>query len=430
MTLRSGKNYCRDFANEHQAETAEKEQGKVSVEQPMLQQPSQSFDAKSQSSRFTRSSHQSSASSAATRAHAKAQAARAQLAYAEKEADVMKRKAELDASLHVLQCQKAVAAAEAEASAYEEAAIQSGELRQEHHVEADVLSRSQRTSEYVQQQCEFLSNKGSSHHLPWKKEENYIQENEQTRCQVTTKVEQSSPQSEKRMKDKAAGITFSTNPTLQNTPRHTSDYANFYVPEPSGAQDFARYLIRKELVSTGLLQFDEKPENYWAWKASFISATKDLNLTAREEMDLLAKWLGPKSSEQVKRLRAVHILDPSAGLHMVWQRLEECYGSPEVIEDALFKKVEEFPRLTNKDGVKLQELSDILLELECAKQDGSLPGLAYLDTARGVRQIVEKLPFNLQEKWAAVGNQHKETYGVAFQHFFCLHKVHPASSKD
>lgn len=102
---------------------------------------------------------------------------------------------------------------------------------------------------------------------------------------------------------------------------------------------------------------------------------------------------------------------------MVWQRLEECYGTPEVIEDALLKKIEHFPRLTNKDNIKLRELSDILLELECAKQDGALPGLMCLDTPRGVKQIVEKLPFNLQEKWTAVGSKYKEDYRVAFPPF-------------
>lgn len=119
-------------------------------------------------------------------------------------------------------------------------------------------------------------------------------------------------------------------------------------------------------MSAGLLQFDDKPENYWSWKSSFLSATKDLNLSAREELDLMTKWLGAESSEQAKRIRAVHVLNPAAGVHMVWQRLEECYGTPEVIEDALLKKIEHFPRLTNRDNIKLRELGDILLELECA----------------------------------------------------------------
>lgn len=174
--------------------------------------------------------------------------------------------------------------------------------------------------------------------------------------------------------------------------QHAANHEREYLPESKGAQDFARYLIRREMVSAGLLQFDDKPENYWSWKASFLSSTKDLNLSAREELDLLTKWLGAESSEQAKRIRAVHVLNPAAGAAMVWQRLEECYGTPEVIEDALLKKIENFPRLTNRDTVKLRELSDILRELECAKQDGALSGLSYLDTARGVKQIVEKLP--------------------------------------
>lgn len=168
--------------------------------------------------------------------------------------------------------------------------------------------------------------------------------------------------------------------------------------EPKGAEDFARYLIRRKMVSGGLLQFDDKPENYWSWKSSFLSSTKDLNLSAREELDLLTKWL-----------RCTYA--------MVWQRLEECYGTPEVIEDALLKKIENFPRLTNRDTVKLRELSNILLELECAKRDSALPGMSYLDTARGVKEIVEKLPYNIQEKLISFGNKYKEDYGVAFPPF-------------
>lgn len=135
--------------------------------------------------------------------------------------------------------------------------------------------------------------------------------------------------------------------TYPHGTQHSANHEREYVPEPKGTQDFARYLIRRELVSAGLLQFDDKPENYWAWKASFLSSTKDLNLSAREELDLLTKWLGAESSEQAKRIRAVHVLNPDAGTAMVWQSLEECYGTPEVIEDALFKKIENFPRLTS-----------------------------------------------------------------------------------
>ncbi len=88
-----------------------------------------------------------------------------------------------------------------------------------------------------------------------------------------------------------------------------------------------------------------------------------------------------------------------------------------MIENALLKKIENIPKLSNKDNHKLRELGDILLELECAKADGYLPGLAYLDTPRGVNPIVEKLPSNLQDKWIVQGSKYKENYQVAFPPF-------------
>jgi len=82
---------------------------------------------------------------------------------------------------------------------------------------------------------------------------------------------------------------------------------------------------------------------------------------------------------------------------MVWERLEETYGSPEVIESALMKKLDHFPAISYKDTHKLRELGDLLKELEAAKAEGFLPGVIYLDTARGVNPVIEKLPFSLRE---------------------------------
>ncbi len=80
------------------------------------------------------------------------------------------------------------------------------------------------------------------------------------------------------------------------------------------------------------------------------------------------------------RIRLVHINYPDIGFSMVWKRLEECYGSAEAMELALFNKLERFPKLSNKDPQRLRELGDLLLELQTAKAEGYLPGLTYLDT--------------------------------------------------
>ncbi|KAI2663058.1 hypothetical protein H4Q32_002087 [Labeo rohita] len=90
------------------------------------------------------------------------------------------------------------------------------------------------------------------------------------------------------------------------------------------------------------------------------------------------------------------------------------WSTRSMVEHALLKKLEDFPRLSNRDSHKLRELGDILLELECAKSEGYLPGLAYLDTARGLKPIVQKLPYSIQERWITEGFRYKEEYNAPF----------------
>ncbi|XP_012817189.1 uncharacterized protein LOC105947022 [Xenopus tropicalis] len=102
---------------------------------------------------------------------------------------------------------------------------------------------------------------------------------------------------------------------------------------------------------------------------------------------------------------------------MAWQRLDECYGAPEIIEESLWKRIDGFGKISNKDHQRLRELGDLLMELQAAKEEGDFPGLAVLDTARGINSIVQKLPFFLQERWMTQGSNYKELHHVHFPPF-------------
>ena len=189
--------------------------------------------------------------------------------------------------------------------------------------------------------------------------------------------------------------------------------------------ELAKYLARSQIVSSGLTRFNDQPEHFLSWKSSFINAIEGLDLNAGEEMDLLIKWLGTESAEHARRIKSVNVRNSSAGLKLIWERLEEMYGSPEAIEGALFAKIEKFPKIGPRDHLRLRELSDLLSEIEAAKQEGYLPGLSYLSTARGVNPIVDKLPYGLQEKWMMEGSLYKQEHRVAFPPFsFFLDFVH------
>lgn len=111
------------------------------------------------------------------------------------------------------------------------------------------------------------------------------------------------------------------------------------------------------------------------------------------------------------------VSNPTSGVRVIWRRLEDYYGCPEVIEQAMLKRLDAFPRITNKDIHRLRDLGDLLLELQSAKESSRLPGLAYLDTARGVNPIAEKLPFSLQDKWITQGSRYKEDHKIYFPPF-------------
>ncbi|CAE1321719.1 unnamed protein product [Acanthosepion pharaonis] len=224
----------------------------------------------------------------------------------------------------------------------------------------------------------------------------------------------------------------------------TNSEASFrYFPDPSEdhrrrcstenrhdhSSDLMRYFARRELLQASMLKFSDRPKDYRAWRRSFRNSIVDLRLTPSEEMDLLVKWLGPASTEHANRLRTAYLNHPEKGLQEIWKRLEKCYGSPEAIEDSLFERIHRFPKVT-KDYDRLRELSDLLTELQAAKDDGDLPGLALLDTARGLRPIVEKLPPTLRDQWTSHGTTYKRKHQVPFPPFSVFTKFIEQQAED
>lgn len=382
----------------------------------------------------------SSSSSAAAKARAKAEAAKVRLSFAEKEIELKLEKARLEASMELLNCEKEAAAAVAEADAYSEVGSNiNNDIHSKLGPDPTPIDKAKRTREYVINQRKSESTEFLLQHddndviissLPTEVIKNKGQNNPfynlnpesnlfyPAHCTQTTELPfiQERPETYQGDYRQDAPPTqvfsrpnFNMPPTKSNPPPQNYSESNI--------TDFVRYVTRRELVVAGLAQFNDKPQNYRAWKRSFENATVGLNLSPSEEMDLLLKWLGRESAEHVEQIRAIHINKPEAGLLMAWNRLEQRYGSADALEDALFKRLDSFPKITNRDYSKLTKLSDMLMEFQSAKDEGDLHGLSYLDTARGINPIVQKLPFCMQEKWASVGASYKRAHGGSFPPF-------------
>lgn len=84
--------------------------------------------------------------------------------------------------------------------------------------------------------------------------------------------------------------------------------------------DIVKFIVRREL----LLVLCSSMIVLRRWRASFINALRDLNLSGSEEMDLLVKWFGSESADHAKRIRAVHICYPQQGLRVIRTQLNKC----------------------------------------------------------------------------------------------------------
>nr|XP_054593728.1 uncharacterized protein LOC129160752 [Nothobranchius furzeri] len=408
----------------------------------------------------TRSNVTSASSVSAARARAKAEAAKVRASYASQEAKLklekVAREAErltreaqnqleatrIDTELEVLTLNREADAAVAEAQVLEDVAEMHGNVENVKS-ESEERLRLQRISDYVHSQdhnqspfepvsvqpesqnsfrtwlppaslAEFQYSKskpnpemGDGTHPPSKNLSKL------TRAESKTEIERTDPR------------TYTG--AQSQTPRKMLPVNVSQPPDP-----LAQYMARRDLVASGLYQFDDKPENYHAWRSSFINAVAEVQLTETQELDLMTKWLGKESGQQIRCIRSVYVNNASLSLHKAWERLNDCYGAPEIIEQSLFQRLDSFPKIRAKDHVRLRELGDLLTEIQGAKEDGFLTGLTYLDTSRGIGPIVDKLPYGLQEKWVSSGSDFKEENNGRFPPFsyFCDFVCHEAKKRN
>ncbi|XP_060075270.1 uncharacterized protein LOC132554958 [Ylistrum balloti] len=186
----------------------------------------------------------------------------------------------------------------------------------------------------------------------------------------------------------------------------------------TGLNDLTKFMLKKDLLMGRLTQFTDKPEEYRVWKMSFLNVVKELDVSPQEQLDLLSKWLGPESRKQAVSLRAANIHDPPQALCKIWTRLSEKYGAPEQIELSLRERLNKFPKLTNRDGQKLFDLSNILAEIQAVKENTAFSSImAYYDSSSGINPIVCKLPVFIQNKWTDYACRYQTEHNVTYPKF-------------
>ncbi|KAL9975490.1 hypothetical protein ACROYT_G012652 [Oculina patagonica] len=166
-------------------------------------------------------------------------------------------------------------------------------------------------------------------------------------------------------------------------------------------ESYIQFMARQELMANKIEKFDNRPKNYRTWKALFENMVRDVDIIASETLTMLMeyRYTTNQSKRLVQRLRNANVENPEEGLKEAWKKLSEQFGSNAVVTQMHLYKLTMFPKINSRDNKGLQELGDLLLELECAKNDGGLSGLKVLDEPAFVKPLLVKLPDDLQGRW-------------------------------
>ncbi|CAG2207701.1 unnamed protein product [Mytilus edulis] len=195
-----------------------------------------------------------------------------------------------------------------------------------------------------------------------------------------------------------------------------------HVKQEDVNNNFAMFLMKKDLLSSRIHKFDDCPENYVSWKDTFKCVVHEIGATATEELDLLLQYTGVNSRKQVISIKVANAGYLTSALERAWNRLDSRYGSPEKVETALKMKLSSMPKITYKDKNKLYELSDVLAEIRAVKEKPEYSALlSFYDTSMGVNPTISKLPAGLQSKWRDRAASYKRKHCVIFPPFtfFC-----------
>lgn len=198
---------------------------------------------------------------------------------------MMKEKASIEASLHVLKQEKEATAASREAAIFEEGAAAVGYEGKDTLGELQDLALEdpiKRTKDYIEtQQFDTHAPQELQDAMPL----STLLHPETVKTRPSSnKAQDSLCESIKEETERRpiTGECYNRSPA----PKVFLSKHKYSLSTPQNP-DLAQYLMRREIMSSGLLAFDDCPENYWAWKASFTQLHTHLRTSKAGRVKIL-----------------------------------------------------------------------------------------------------------------------------------------------
>jgi hypothetical protein len=165
--------------------------------------------------------------------------------------------------------------------------------------------------------------------------------------------------------------------------------------------------------------FTGDPIQYPSWRRAFQTLIEDRNIPPADRIHYLQRYLKGDAYESVQSL----LLIPSDdSYHEAMALIEKRFGNSYTIACAFKSKIENWPKVTSRDSHGLRKFADFLKQCEVAARSNS--SLRVLDDDIQNRLMLSKLPDWLVSRWSREVHRVREQTGmyplfVNFVSFLC-----------
>jgi hypothetical protein len=156
-------------------------------------------------------------------------------------------------------------------------------------------------------------------------------------------------------------------------------------------------LARQNLPKCHPEVFEGDATLFQPWKKAFEAMIQDANLNPNQEMAYLRNYTKGKVRELVDNYRKRQRSDPAITLRELWTEIGRRFGNTAIITNSLLERLQQTAKFNGRDKAKLQDFADVCMDVD--NQINNLPGLACLNYASAIRPIVDNLPSFLRFKW-------------------------------
>ena len=193
-------------------------------------------------------------------------------------------------------------------------------------------------------------------------------------------------------------------------------------PHPQRPSDAATVLAKQQLLNQPIAKFSGPGEEFRfrSWRDTITSRLSRLPFEPIEVIDILRTNTTGAALATVNTFHAACGADPDMAVRMIWDALEDRFGSPTRVAAAITRQLQAVPpvRSGTDCGPAVRRLHDACMV--ALAHSSSCPDLGDMNLPRGQRIVLDKLPEQLISRWRKRGLAFKATHQSAHPPFSVL----------